>query len=469
MPNPARGEVRKTNEGFSGRITLRGRERKTFPLPTCRDEDEAQERANLLATLARDFRRASVLDTPDAPKLLEMAAGATPALLKGVLQVARELVGGDLPAAGGTPAAPTFEALGDRWTSGALHNEFPDHVREKRSSETDGYRLGRLCEADVGGATFGSVPIDRLTLAHADAAMAALPADLSSSSRRQYAQLISKVLKLAVYPVQCIQASPLPVGWLPKVKGLKVTAWLYPSEERALLDCTEVPLEFRLLYGFLAREGLRLGEAVMLRWADVDLGRGVVRLDANKTDDPRAWAVAPGVAEALAAYKASVPEVEDGDRIFATCSPDRAAEAFREHLALADITRIELFEKTKQRRPVRAHDLRATFVTLALAAGRSEAWVADRTGHRSSTMINRYRRAARTAAELNLGTLDPLVLALPDLSPINGIAKALAALSGGPLPRDCPSDGTPGRIRTCDQWIRNPSLYPAELRALGAG
>ena len=25
--------------------------------------------------------------------------------------------------------------------------------------------------------------------------------------------------------------------------------------------------------------------------------------------------------------------------------------------------------------------------------------------------------------------------------------------------------GTPGRTRTCDQWIRNPLLYPAELRA----
>ena len=25
--------------------------------------------------------------------------------------------------------------------------------------------------------------------------------------------------------------------------------------------------------------------------------------------------------------------------------------------------------------------------------------------------------------------------------------------------------GTPGRIRTCDLWIRNPSLYPTELQA----
>ena len=38
--------------------------------------------------------------------------------------------------------------------------------------------------------------------------------------------------------------------------------------------------------------------------------------------------------------------------------------------------------------------------------------VADRTGHKSSAMINRYRRQARQAAELGLGALAPLDAAL---------------------------------------------------------
>jgi hypothetical protein len=54
-------------------------------------------------------------------------------------------------------------------------------------------------------------------------------------------------------------------------------------------------------------------------------------------------------------------------------------------------------------------------VTIALATGQTETWVADRTGHKSSTMINRYRRAARMAAELNLGSLQPLDEAIPEL------------------------------------------------------
>ena len=52
----------------------------------------------------------------------------------------------------------------------------------------------------------------------------------------------------------------------------------------------------------------------------------------------------------------------------------------------------------------------------ALANGRTETWVADRTGHKSSQMINAYRRAARTAAELRLGELVPLVEAIPELA-----------------------------------------------------
>jgi hypothetical protein len=33
---------------------------------------------------------------------------------------------------------------------------------------------------------------------------------------------------------------------------------------------------------------------------------------------------------------------------------------------------------------VRLHDLRATFITIKLANGRTETWIADRTGHRAA-------------------------------------------------------------------------------------
>lgn len=93
----------------------------------------------------------------------------------------------------------------------------------------------------------------------------------------------------------------------------------------------------------------------------------------------------------------------------------RLAEALRASLYAAGATRAELHSDGTNRRKLRVHDLRATFVTLSLANGRSETWVADRTGHRSSQMINRYRRQARGAHELGLGPLLPLDQAIQEL------------------------------------------------------
>jgi hypothetical protein len=58
------------------------------------------------------------------------------------------------------------------------------------------------------------------------------------------------------------------------------------------------------------------------------------------------------------------------------------------------------------------------FVTVHLAEGKSEAWITDRTGHTSSSMLYAYKRAARTHRERSLGSLAPLSLALPEMRPI---------------------------------------------------
>jgi integrase len=65
------------------------------------------------------------------------------------------------------------------------------------------------------------------------------------------------------------------------------------------MRCRSIPLAERVFFGFLNREGCRAGEAPAVTWGDFDLRRGAVRLDETKTDDPRTWALAPGVVEAL--------------------------------------------------------------------------------------------------------------------------------------------------------------------------
>ena len=69
------------------------------------------------------------------------------------------------------------------------------------------------------------------------------------------------------------------------------------------MQCKAIPVARRLLWGTLAREGMRLGEAQGLTWDDVDLKRGAVKLDRNKTDDARSWALNQGVVAALRAFR----------------------------------------------------------------------------------------------------------------------------------------------------------------------
>lgn len=439
MPREPKGEVCWTDVGPVARVTIEGRERQRFELPTCRTEQEADERAELLAGLARRFRKAGVIRTPDAAQLLQLAATSAPGLLPGVLQVAGELIGGELAGAG-KPAVPTFAELAKRWTSGELHRDYPDHVRSKDASH-DQRRLAKLCAADVGGILLGAIPIDRFTLEHAEAAMRQLPAEAKRpATRRAYAQLLHRVLALAVYPCRLIAAHPLPRGFMPRIGKPPSYAYLYPAEDAKLRAApgARVPLPYRLLYGFLVREGMRTGEAAALQFRDLNLEIGTVSLDENKTDDARTWALDPGVTRALKAWR-DLRGAGPADRVFVDeygrpLADDKLAERLRAHLEAAGIDRPELLTRGVNRGRLRAHDLRATFVTLALAQGRSEAWVADRTGHRSSQMINRYRRAARSASELGLGPLGPLDENMPDLiapglpqkhtRPLGGMADA---------------------------------------------
>ena len=464
MPRPSTGETRQLSDGtYEARITIQGRTRKGFHLPHCRHEEAARERTRVLAETAASFRRTGVMGDPDAFKLLEMIAVArTPKALESALVVAAELAGGELPRRKEATVL-TFAKLGEQWTNGELHEKWPDHVKAKKSSDQDAGRLEKLCDADAGdGRKVGAVPLDEFTLDHAEAAMRQLPkAARRPATRRQYAQLIHRVLALAVYPCRIIDRSPLPRGFMPKVGKPPAFHYLYPDDDRKLLACKQIPLARRLLWGFLAREGCREGEATRATIENFDLKRGTFTLDENKSDDPRSWALDPGVVLALRRHvKALRTDAKPGDAMFLDeherpFDGDGAglASALRNDLATAGVAkdRPELLERSEARSWFRVHDLRGTFVTLALANEKTEAWVADRTGHRSSAMINRYRRRAREAKELSLGQLSPLHVAIPELR----------------LPHDCPTapnDGGLRRTRRKRIRQRSPSSSPSRIR-----
>jgi hypothetical protein len=146
-----------------------------------------------------------------------------------------------------------------------------------------------------------------------------------------------------------------------------------------------------------------------------------------------------------------------GERI----TEQHLADLFREHLRLAGVERPQLFERTAKRRPVRAHDLRATFVTLALATGRTETWVADRTGHRSSQMIARYRRSARLVSELGLGWLGPLDELIPELANMQSGRPIDSAIGSA---RDSDKPPRSGKFNHFNR-VHEEGLEPSSLAA----
>ena len=325
------------------------------------------------------------------------------------------------PAAGLAPDI-TFKQFGEMWTEGRLALLFPDHVRPKKTAEDDAERFNAYVYDHIGATPVADFAAPK-GLYLAEQVMSGLPGHLGKASRRHVAQAMHRLLAIAVYPARLLPAQPLPKGFLPKLNRRREGAFLYPDEDAQLLATKKVPLGFRVLWAFEAREGPRPSEALRLSWSDFDLDRKFVHLDENKTDDPRSWTLNPGVAAALKAWKTRYfPKAKGAQLVFVQpCGhplprTDRLAERFRDHLRMAGITRKQLFQDDENRMQVRAYDLRATFVTVSLANGKSETWVSDRTGHRSSDMIRRYKRMARSTKEANLGELKPMMDAIPELS-----------------------------------------------------
>lgn len=385
------------------RVRLGKNERPLIAL-ACQTEAAITERVRMVAEVADEMVDAGLAWQAKAT-LQEIGAAPDARAAERVRIVARRLVAN---AGAHVSNEVTVAELAKRWTSGVIAREWPDRVKVKRSAKKDA-GIFRMYVNPI----IGRVPVSQLKLVHAESVMGSLDASLSSAMRRHVAQCMSRLITIAVYPLKLLPVSPLPRGFLPPITDRKAKSYLFPDEEAALLANAAIPLAMRVLYGLLAREGLRVSEALALDWSDLELTRGMLVLDENKTDDPRAWALRQDVTRALAAWKGLSP-VKPFD--LPREELRHQAEALRGRLEQTGIQRAQLFEHTASRLRVRVHDLRATFVTLALAHGKSDVWVRDRTGHRSATILETYRRAARTAAELQVGELLPLDEAVPELT-----------------------------------------------------
>ncbi len=431
MPRQATGGAFESRGKFFARVTIAPKQRKAVLVTTCKSLGEAETRAEQIQDLVDRLRETGHergIDTILTTAAIQDAEG-----MRKIARIVERVIAGKEPPPWDRPlvlGGETFKTFAGKWTSGDLARLYPDHIEVKASVQDDIERLKKHVYPHV-----EDVPLAAFTRAHADGVMAKLPATLKRGTRRQVAQLVNRVLRLAVFAGE-ITASPLPPGWLPKAPDVDALAKesLLPSEEEKLLDGRNnagevaVPLNYRVAYVFLHREGMRKGEAEHLTWGDVDLDRGLVSLDENKTDRPRSWVLSPGVAVVLAAWKKKNRKTKASDPVFVDVAWDKLAPAYRGHCEAVGIDRARLFQQKANKLRLRAHDMRAFFVTAGLFAGRDALWLTDRSGHTTLGMLRTYERDVRRWRELGESPVDA-ALAIPELVPPR--SGSVAAASGG--------------------------------------
>lgn len=319
-------------------------------------------------------------------------------------------------------AEMTFLQFGEEWTSGRMFKRFRGmhkiRAKKPKSVEDDKRRI------EFVASVVGPVLMRDFSLDHFEAVMAAIPESAESdSSRRSMAQVMSWLLRRAIN-LRVRTDFPLSAGCLPTVTSHREFQLLYPREDKQLLACVDIDLFDRAFYGFSVRNGCRKQNFLDLRWQDIDFIDGQVWVPDTKTGKPMAFDLEPGCVRALRALKLIADEsyaraedrpganVPQSATIFPQWHPDTIAKRFRKHLrlALGEDARAQLFETTTHQRPIEYHDLRASFITFALANNRTEEWIRERSGHTTSQMIARYRRPR--VAKLALRDWLPLDVAL---------------------------------------------------------
>lgn len=299
----------------------------------------------------------------------------------------------------------TFAAVVELWTSGKLYELDPDRVKpqnERSRRQTVGYLAPFL-------PVLGSKAFPEITDALIQQAKARIPKGLDPDSRRLYLSRLRSVFRYAVKPLKLIATVPEEIADLPRVKKRNLFWFLYPDEEARLLGCTAIPLAYRVLYGWLSRNGGRITETSKLDHGHLDLERGRVRIEASwaKTGRARFWDLEEDVLLAMRAWSVLDGSPTGEARVFhvptrKSFSPWTVLDRLHSDLLLAGIDRAELHVTTRGSRRLRSHDFRTGFCTLARRRGMPDTWIMDRSGHESVAQLEQYTKLARHADEQGL-------------------------------------------------------------------
>jgi integrase len=231
--------------------------------------------------------------------------------------------------------------------------------------------------------------------------------------------VISGVLNLAIDD-ETISVNPAHrLGKVIKSKRLQLEADPLRKEELSnLLKTfeTEFPKHYPLALT-LARTGMRLGEALAVKWSDIDFNsrfikvqRGFSRgkIETPKNGKTRRVDMSRQLAECLLNLKEqrTIEGLKDGLAEI----PQWVFVSDAGKPLIANVWRRDIFRKALQRakmRKIRIHDLRHTYASLLIQTGESLAYIRDQLGHHSiKVTVDIYGHLAPEGSKAAVNRLD---------------------------------------------------------------
>jgi integrase len=211
---------------------------------------------------------------------------------------------------------------------------------------------------------------------------------LSNNSINHTLSDLSQVLECAV-EYGLIAANPAS-GKRRRLKSTRPSRpWVEPEQLPALLDAAKVDGKAevgRVLLGVLAGAGLRIGEALSLRWRHVDLPTGTLHIVGSKTAaGVRSVDLTATLREELVLWKAATRYSEPDDYVLSTSSGRKQNPSnLRRDVLTPAVKAANVKLATDGIAPLEAltfHSLRRTYASLRCACGDDVRYTAGQLGH----------------------------------------------------------------------------------------
>lgn len=181
-----------------------------------------------------------------------------------------------------------------------------------------------------------------------------------------------------------------PKGWVHPCRAVErrtenneQTRYLTDAERERLLEAVKASSWPRLylLVLMALTTGARKGELMGMRWADVDLERGLAHVGRSKNGDPKVLPLVPTVVEELRRFTAAPSSL-----VFpAARRPDQAFDFVPKWKVALSAAKVKNF---------RFHDLRHTCASMLAQSGATLLEIGDLLGHRQLQVTKRYSHLA---------------------------------------------------------------------------